>query len=423
MSINISDKTIHNSLEKVNAAIHALQSGNMVLLSDDDDREGEADFVISACKVTAKHLNTMCQSGSGIICVSISAQKAHHLNLPLMQTNSWNDNHQKTAFTCSVEASKGVTTGVGAKDRLTTIQLFANENTGANDFVRPGHIFPLQAHPNGIYGRRGHTEGSLELMQLANLSDAAVICEVMDQDGEPMKGQALKDYAINNDYPIITMQQLTDYLCDAGKQIQESARAFLPTQYGHFYHRAITDVEGKTHSVLTTFDPNNKDHIPPSCLVRIHSSCATGDLFHSLRCDCHEQLQYALQRIAKEGGIFVYMQQEGRGIGLVNKMKAYNLQDTGLDTIEANHALGLAADMRDYSLACTLIKQSNVHKIKLMTNNPDKIEQCTYHGLTILKQVPMPSAIQEHNATYLKTKVDKCDHLNAFVPQQQNMEN
>ena len=401
-------------MARMHQALNALRHGKMVLLTDDSERENEADFIASSKTVTHHQLNIMRKHGSGIICVAIHQATAKKLNLPLMLDQKNNTNRQQTPFAMSVEAKKGITTGVSIEDRLTTIRLFADPDVCDNDFVRPGHVFPLIAHERGLLGRRGHTEGSLALLALAGDDSPAVICEVMDDGGQSLRGDHLKNYARQNHFYIISIEDIIWYQNAILTPAMDIAETRLPTPVGDFYMRVYRFSNQPDITVLSSLPFDSlKDHQP--LLVRLHSSCLTGDVFASKRCDCGEQLEKSLSMIQEKGGLVMYLNQEGRGIGLFNKIKAYALQDEGYDTVEANEKLGLPVDDRDYRLACDILKSLSIHSVSLLTNNPDKISACVAFGLKVYEQVTLPSTQYATNQKYLFTKVAKLNHSKQLI--------
>jgi 3,4-dihydroxy 2-butanone 4-phosphate synthase/GTP cyclohydrolase II len=402
-----------NRRSRVEQAIAAIKNGNMVLLTDAVDREDEADFIASSKTVTMQQLNVMRKEGSGIICVALQQQLAQKLDLPLMIHAVNNKNLQGTAFTISVEAGEGITTGVSMQDRLTTIRLFAKQDVKAADFVRPGHVFPLIAHPQGLQGRQGHTEGSLALLSLVGDDSPAVICEVVDEAGQSLRGDALDDYAEKNKYTLISNEDIVWYQQNYLKEVVDYVETVLPTDFGHFYMRVYQDANQEI-SVLSSVPFNDLENID-DLKVRLHSSCLTGDIFASKRCDCREQLHQSLKMIQDNDGLLLYLNQEGRGIGLANKIKAYALQDQGYDTVEANIQLGLPVDRRDYSFACQLLKSLGVTQFDLITNNPCKIHACEEQALQVKKQIKITSTVHEDNEKYLLTKINKLQHAPELI--------
>ena len=394
-------------MNKVTKAINDIKEGKMVIVIDHEDRENEGDFVISAEKATSDDINFMMKYGRGLICTSISSQRAKELNLNPMVAN--NTEQHNTNFTVSVDAKDNITTGISAKDRWQTLQVLLNDNSKPEDLVRPGHMFPLIAKDGGVLQRAGHTEASIDLCKLANLSPVGVIVEIVDEDGTMARGQKLVEISEKYNLSIISVQDLIAYRNDREKLVEELTDIELPTSFGEFSLKLFEDkVKGDHHLAIIKGEWTEDDDV----MVRVHSQCLTGDIFQSLRCDCGEQLEAALDKINKAGkGLVVYLRQEGRGIGLKNKILAYKLQEEGYDTVEANKKLGFKADLREYGIGAQIIKECGVRKMKLMTNNPKKIIGLEGHGLEIVGREEIRIAPNKSNEKYLQTKKDKLGHL------------
>jgi len=387
-------------------AISALRAGRMIILVDDEDRENEGDLVIAAEDITADAVNFMAKEGRGLICLSLDEAQVERLHLGPM--SAVNTSPYSTAFTISIEAREGVTTGISAADRAQTIKVAANPDCQPYDLVRPGHIFPLKAVRGGVLRRAGQTEGSVDLARLAGKSPAGVICEIMNDDGTMARVPDLIPYAKQHGLPLVTIKDLIAYRIRNESLVKRCATAKLPTEYGDF--TAIVyenEIDHENHVALVKGDIG--EGVP---LVRVHSGCLTGDVFSSCRCDCQDQLHHAMAAIEQHGsGVVLYMQQEGRGIGLVNKIKAYALQDQGMDTVEANEQLGFKADLRDYGVGAQILADLGLHKIRLMTNNPRKIVGLGAYGLEVVERVPVEVPPGEGNRKYLTDKKNKLGHL------------
>jgi len=395
------------TLSTIPVALQALQQGKMIIVVDDEQRENEGDLVMAAEFVTAEAINFMSQQGRGLICMPMTADHFTRLQIPMMaQTNK---SHQQTPFGVSFGAAAGISTGISARDRARTIQVAADPASEAADIVMPGHVFPLRASPHGVLSRDGHTEATVDLMRLAGLQPAGVICEIMNADGSMARLPQLVEFAQQHDLIIISIVDLIAYRMQFEMLVNELSTARLPVrEFGLFTIKTfVSVVDGVEHVALIRPCVNSSN--PP--LVRLHSECLTGDVFGSLRCDCGEQLQRSLALIAEQGGIVLYLRQEGRGIGLANKIKAYALQDEGLDTVEANHRLGFAADARDYGYAAQILKLLGVSACRLITNNPAKMLGLHRYGLQVLERVALQSTPHAENRDYLTTKREKLGHL------------
>ena len=391
----------------VEKAIRDLLQGKMIILVDDEDRENEGDLTMAAEFVTADAINFMTKYGRGLVCLALDSNIADKLDLqPMVRDNT---SKFGTGFTVSIEAKKGVTTGISAADRAVTIRTAIAPDTKAQDLARPGHIFPLRAKSGGTLVRTGQTEGSVDLCRMAGLRSGAVICEIMNEDGTMARRPQLEDFAATHGLKICTIADIIAYRIRNEILVREVVRAKLPTEFGIFELVGFdNDIDDKEHVALV------KGEITPDepVLVRVHSECLTGDIFHSVRCDCGDQLHRAMEMIEEEGkGVIVYMRQEGRGIGLINKLKAYHLQDKGRDTVEANIELGFPVDLRDYGIGAQILVYLGVRKMKLMTNNPKKIIGLEGYGLEIVERISIEIPPTQENKRYLKTKKDKMGHI------------
>jgi 3,4-dihydroxy 2-butanone 4-phosphate synthase/GTP cyclohydrolase II len=392
----------------IDEALLDIRKGKLVILVDDEDRENEGDLCIAAEKATPQAINFMAKHGRGLICLSLTSDKVKALQLPLMVSD--NTSAFKTAFTVSIEAKRGVTTGISAADRATTILTAIADDAKPEDLARPGHVFPLEAKSGGVLVRTGQTEGSVDLARLAGLKPAGVICEVMNDDGTMARMPDLEIFAKKHGVKIVTIAELIRYRLQNESLVRRAAVTTLPTVYGGEFTAIAyeNEVDRQQHLALVKGDIQSEDAV----LVRVHSECLTGDVFGSQRCDCGDQLHTAMRMVAQEGkGVIVYMHQEGRGIGLINKMKAYALQDQGQDTVEANLALGFEPDLRDYGLGAQILRDLGIRKIRLMTNNPKKIVGLQGYGLEVVERISIECKPGKRNINYLKTKKKKMGHL------------
>lgn len=399
---------MQEATNRILRAIEAFKNKKMVVLTDDPSRENEGDLIIPAECIDESMMNTMIQHGSGIVCLSLTQDRAQKLQLPFMVAPDKNMSARGTPFLVSIDARYGITTGVSADDRVRTILAAVNKEAMPDDLVRPGHIFPLQASEGGVLERQGHTEGAVDLAVLAGFQPMAVLCEIMNPDGTMARGDMLQAFANAHDFVMLSIDDIVQYRLMHEDFIEDSAIASLPLeQYGTFQLFAMRDRLSKGEHMVLYKEP--VDTTKPA-LVRVHSSCATGDIFASLRCDCHQSLHHALKRISEEGGALIYLNQEGRGIGLLNKIKAYALQETGLDTVEANEALGLPVDARNYYFAAHMLRRLNIQSIRLLTNNPKKIDEIQWFTRATVAQESMPNFCNEYNERYLETKRSKLQH-------------
>lgn len=395
----------------VEEAAELYRRGEFVIIVDDEDRENEGDLCIAAEKITPEKINFMAKNGRGLICLALTEERCNELDLPLMVEH--NTSSYGTAFTVSIEARGRVTTGISAFDRSETVRAAIDPKTRPHDLARPGHLFPLRARKGGVLKRAGQTEASVDLAQIAGMNPSAVICEIMNEDGTMARLGDLRDFALKHGLKIISVADIIQYRMQNEKHVHCLASPVLPTEFGEFRVYAYkSDITGEEHVALVMGEIKQEDEI----LVRVHSSCLTGDVFGSNRCDCGDQLVRAFERVAKEGkGIVLYLLQEGRGIGLVNKLKAYELQDQGHDTVEANAKLGFAPDIRDYGTGSQILRDLGVRKIRLMTNNPAKYVAIEGFGLEIVERVPLEIAPSSTSRKYLESKKKKLGHILELV--------
>lgn len=390
----------------VEDALVDYRQGKMVIVCDDEDRENEGDLTLAAEFATPEAINFMAKEGRGLICLALSPDRCDDLGLNLMALK--NESGFGTAFTVSIEAREGVTTGISAADRARTIQVAVDPQSSPRDLVQPGHVFPLKAKPGGVLERTGQTEAAVDMSKIAGLIPAGVICEIMNEDGSMARVADLAGYSQKHGLKMITVAQLIEYRRRHDKLVERVAEAKMPTEFGEFDvygYRALVD--GSHHVALVKGDIAEAEDV----LVRVHSECLTGDVFHSMRCDCGDQLHLALAQIERAGtGVLLYLAQEGRGIGLLNKLKAYALQDEGRDTVEANLELGLPADLRDYGTGAQILVDLGLSSIRIMTNNPKKIIGLQGYGLSVSEQVPIEADPNQHNLDYLRTKRDRMEH-------------
>jgi 3,4-dihydroxy 2-butanone 4-phosphate synthase/GTP cyclohydrolase II len=395
------------TLATIPEAIEDIKAGKFVIVVDDEDRENEGDLVMAAEKVTAASINFMARYARGLICMPVTGERLDTLHIPMMASN--NTSHFGTPFAVAVEAKKGTTTGISAADRARTVQVMVDPKTKPEDILMPGHMFPLRARDGGVLVRAGQTEATVDLARMAGLQPAGVCCEIMNEDGTMARMPQLEVFAKKHDLKIISVADLIAYRYRHERLVQRVAEARLPTPFGDFRviaYKSSTDTD--EHLALVMGDVATDAPV----LVRVHSQCLTGDVFHSLRCDCGEQIEMAMKRIAGEGrGVVLYLRQEGRGIGIHNKIKAYALQDEGLDTVEANVTLGFKADQRDYGIGAQILADLGLRNLRLMTNNPKKMSGLESFGLKIIEQLPITTQPNPHNKRYLQTKQKKMGHL------------
>ena len=390
-------------------AVEEIRSGRILIVIDDEDRENEGDFIMAAERTTPAAINFMARYGRGLICLPTTRERLEELKVPAMVGEEVNTALHSTRFTVSVDAVNGTTSGISAADRAETVQVFVRPESRPDDLARPGHIFPLQAFDGGVLRRAGHTEATVDLVKLAGLYPAGVLCEIMDDDGSMARLPRLVEIANEHDLKIITIKDLIEYRRRSEKLVKRVVTTTIPSRHGEFESHLYEDqLTGDHHVALVKGNVDGE----PNVLVRVHSQCLTGDVFGSMRCDCGDQLQQALKRISDEGsGVLLYMRQEGRGIGLANKLRAYALQDQGHDTVEANLALGLPVDARDYGIGSQILADLGLTTIRIMTNNPSKRFGIEGYGLEVTERVPLQTFPNSYNVGYLKTKRGKLGHL------------
>jgi len=402
------EQELDNAVVSVEQAIEDFKAGRPLIIIDDEDRENEGDLVVAAEFITPEIINLMAKEARGLLCVPMTHERLRELDLHLMVSDGGESALHGTAFTVSVDAVHGTTTGISAFDRARTVLVLIDPKTKPSDLARPGHMFPLEAKEGGVLVRAGQTEASVDLARLADLYPAAVICEIMADDGTMMRLPALKEFAQKHDMHIVTVEAIIRYRREREKLIRRAATSKVPTRFGDFIvHAYESSVDTKPYLAMVYGKIG-----PRPTLVRVHSSCLTGDVFHSFRCDCGDQLERAMEKIVEEGsGVLLYIQQEGRGIGLVNKIRAYELQEHGHDTVEANQLLGFAPDIRDYGIGAQILADLGLKEIRLMTNNPGKVVGLEGMGIDVVERVPLEIPPNEANRCYLQTKREKMGHL------------